>query len=49
MSIIEKHLDIYSNRYELHLEDETLVFYQGAQDAETQERYGEIKRIFDLE
>ena len=45
MSIIEKHLDIYSNRYELHLEDETLVFYQGAQDAETQERYGEIKRI----
>lgn len=35
----EKHLDVYENRYELHQEGETTVYYQGFQNEATQDRY----------
>lgn len=38
----EKHLDIYENRYELHQEGETKVYYEGFQNRETQKRYARI-------
>ena len=38
----EKHLDVYEDRYELHQEGETTVFYEGFQSRETQERYARI-------
>jgi len=38
----EKHLDVYENRYELHQEGETTVFYEGFQSPQTQERYARI-------
>lgn len=38
----EKHLDVYEDRYELHQEGETTVFYEGFQNRETQERYARI-------
>lgn len=38
----EKHLDVYENRYELHQEGETTVFYEGFQSHQTQERYARI-------
>lgn len=38
----EKHLDVYENRYELHQEGETKVYYEGFQNRETQERYARI-------
>lgn len=40
--IDEKHLDIYEDRYELHQETGTTVYYQGFQNEETQKRYAEI-------
>ena len=39
----EKHLDVYENRYELHLDGETTVFYQGFQNREAQERHSRIE------
>lgn len=38
----EKHLDVYEDRYELHQEGETTVYYEGFQNRETQERYARI-------
>ena len=38
----EKHLDVYENRYELHLGAETTIYYQGFQNEETQRRYAHI-------
>lgn len=38
----EKHLDVYKNRYELHQEGETIIYYEGVQNRETQERYARI-------
>ena len=38
----EKHLDVYEDRYVLHQEGETTVFYEGFQNRETQERYTRI-------
>lgn len=35
----EIHLDIYSDRSELHLEDHVMVYMEGFQNAETQHRY----------
>ncbi len=41
-NIDEKHLDVYENRYELHDESGTRVYYQGFQNEETQRRYAKI-------
>lgn len=38
----EKHLDVYEDRYELHQNDETTIFYQGFQNEATQQRYALI-------
>lgn len=38
----EKHLDVYENRYELHQDNETTVYYQGFQNEATQQRYAKI-------
>lgn len=38
----EKHLDVYENRYELHQEGQTEVYYEGFQNTATQERYARI-------
>lgn len=38
----EKHLDVYEDRYELHQESGTTVYYQGFQSVETQKRYAKI-------
>ncbi|MCD8162046.1 MAG: hypothetical protein LUE09_00980 [Synergistaceae bacterium] len=35
----EIHLDVYSNRSELHLEDRVMVYMEGFQNAEAQRRY----------
>lgn len=43
----EKHLDIYEDRYELHQDGETTVYYQGFQNPAAQQRYADIKRVFD--
>ena len=43
----EKHLDIYEDRYELHQDDETTVYYQGPPNEAAQQRYGLIKRRLD--
>lgn len=45
MSNVEKHLDIYTDRYEFYLGNDKMVFQQGAQDNETQRRYNEIKKV----
>ena len=39
---VEKHLDVYENRYELHQEDGTTVYYQGFQNEAAQQRYALI-------
>lgn len=41
----EKHLDVYEERYELHQNGKTLVYYQGLQNKETQKRYVKINQI----
>lgn len=41
---IEKHLDIYKDRYELHQDDGTTVYYQGFQNEAAQQRYALINR-----
>ena len=40
----EKHLDVYDDRYELHQDGETEVFYEGFQSAATQQRYARINQ-----
>ena len=35
----EKHLDVFEDRYELHQDGETTVYYQGFQTSEAQQRY----------
>jgi len=40
----EKHLDVYENRYELHQDNETTIYYQGFQNKETQRRYALINQ-----
>jgi hypothetical protein len=40
----EKHLDVYEDRYELHQDNETVVYYQGFQSKEAQERYALINK-----
>lgn len=40
----EKHLDVYEDRYELHQNGETIVYYQGVQDQATQRRYALINQ-----
>lgn len=42
----EKHLDVYENRYELHQDDETTVYYQGFQNKAAQQRYALINETF---
>ena len=44
---IEKHLDIYEDRYELHQDDRTTVYYQGFQNEAAQQRYTLINRKFE--
>lgn len=34
----EKHLDVYEDRYELHQDDGTTIYYQGFQNEATQQR-----------
>lgn len=41
---IEKHLDVYEDRYELHQDDGTTVYYQGFQNEAAQQRYALINR-----
>lgn len=41
---IEKHLDVYEDRYELHQNDRTTVYYQGFQNEAAQQRYALINR-----
>lgn len=36
---VEKHLDVYENRYELHQDNGTTVYYQGFQNKAAQQRY----------
>lgn len=36
---MEMHLDVYSDRSELHLEDRVMVYHEGFQNLETQKRY----------
>lgn len=38
----EKHLDVYEDRYELHQNGKTTVFFKGFQNQETQQRYARI-------
>lgn len=38
----EKHLDIYEDRYELHQDDGTTIYYQGFQSEAAQQRYLKI-------
>lgn len=38
----ENHLDVYEDRYELHQEGKTTVYYAGFQNQETQKRYARI-------
>ncbi len=38
----EKHLDVYEDRYELHQDDGTTVYYQGFQNEAAQQRYAQI-------
>lgn len=38
----EKHLDVYENRYELHQDNGTAVYYQGFQNEAAQLRYAKI-------
>ena len=40
----EKHLDVYEDRYELHQDDGTTIYYQGFQNEATQQRYALINR-----
>lgn len=40
----EKHLDVYEDRYELHQNGETIVYYQGVQNQATQRRYALINQ-----
>lgn len=41
---IEKHLDVYENRYELYQDDGTTVYYQGFQNEAAQQRYALINK-----
>ena len=41
---VERHLDVYEDRYELHQDNGTAVYYQGFQNEETQLRYELIKK-----
>lgn len=41
----EKHLDIYEDRYELHQEAGTVIYYQGFQSIAAQQRYSRITQI----
>lgn len=41
---LEKHLDVYDNRYELHQGEEITVYYQGFQNEATQRRYAHINQ-----
>lgn len=41
---MEKHLDVYENRYELHQKGGTTVYYQGVQNEAAQQRYALINR-----
>lgn len=43
----EMHLDVYSNRSELHYDGETTIFQEGTQNSKTQERYNHIKSVLD--
>ena len=43
----EKHLDVYEDRYELHQDDRTIVYYQGFQNKAAQRRYEIINRTLD--
>lgn len=40
----EKHLDVYEDRYELHQDDGTTIYYQGFQNKATQQRYALINK-----
>lgn len=40
----EKHLDVFKDRYELHQENGTSVYYQGLQSKTTQQRYRKINQ-----
>lgn len=40
----EKHLDVYENRYELHQDEGTTVYYQGFQNEAAQKRYALITK-----
>ena len=42
----EKHLDVYEDRYELHQEEGTTVYYQGFQSKAAQQRYIKINNKF---
>lgn len=46
---IEKHLDVYEDRYELHQDDGTTVYYQGFQNEAAKQRYVLIKRKLEEE
>lgn len=41
---VEKHLDVYENRYELHQENGTTIYYQGFQNEAAQQRYSLINQ-----
>lgn len=43
----ERHLDVFENRYELHQENGTTVYYQGFQNKATQERYALINKTLE--
>ena len=43
----EDHLDVYSDRYELHQNDNVTVYHEGFQDADAQRRYAAITRALD--
>lgn len=43
----EIHLDVYENRYELHQNEVVNVYYEGFQNAETQQRYAKITQELD--
>lgn len=44
---IEKHLDVYEDRYELHQDNIKIVYYQGFQNEATRQRYALINRKFE--
>ena len=43
----EIHLDVYENRYELHQNEVVNIYYEGFQNAETQQRYAKITQELD--